>query len=99
LPVIRCAWLLAPGLRNNARRLSLRSQLAAPTWRLRGNAILIEGKDDIRKRLGSSTDDVDAVVLAWHKREEALRRQMRTRRLNPGTGLGGWGGPNGWMGN
>ena len=77
------------------RRLA--AQLAAPTWKLRGNAILIESKDDIRKRLGTSTDDADAVVLAWHKREDALRRQMRTRRLDPGIGLG-WGGGSGWMG-
>jgi hypothetical protein len=75
------------------RRLAM--QLAAPTWKLRGHAILIESKDDIRKRLGSSTDDADAVVLAWHKREDALRRQMRPR-LNPGIGLGG---RYGWMGN
>ena len=81
------------------RRLA--AQLAAPAWKLRGNAILIESKDEIRKRLGTSTDDADAVVLAWHKREDALRRQMRTRRLDPGIGLG-WGGgrgSNGWMGN
>ena len=77
------------------RRLA--AQLAAPTWKLRRNAILIESTDEIRKRLGTSTDDADAVVLAWHKREDAVRRQMRTRRLNPGIGLG-WGGGSGWMG-
>jgi hypothetical protein len=75
------------------RRLA--AQLAAPTWKLRGNAILVESKDDIRKRLGTSTDDADAVVLAWHNRADALRRQMRGRRLNPGIALGGGGG---WMG-
>jgi hypothetical protein len=71
------------------RRLA--AQLAAPTWRLRGNAILIESKEDIRKRLGTSTDDADAVILAWHKRDEALRRQTK-RRLEPGRALmrGGW---------
>ena len=37
----------------------------------------------------------DAVVRAWHKREEALRRQMRARRLNPGIALGS----GGWAGN
>lgn len=49
------------------RRLA--AQLAAPTWRLRGDAVLIESKDEIRKRLGSSTDDADAVILAWYRRE------------------------------
>ena len=42
------------------RRLA--AQLAAPTWKLRGDQILIESKDDIRARLGSSTDDADAVA-------------------------------------
>ena len=70
----------------------LAAQLAAPTWKLRGNAILIESKDDIRKRLGTSTDDADAVILAWHKRDEALRRQTKPK-LNPGRALGV-----GWMG-
>ena len=44
---------------------------------------MIESKDEIRKRLGASTDDADAVILAWHKRDEALRRQTG-QRLNPG---------------
>jgi len=52
------------------RRLA--AQLAAPTWKLRGENIVIESKDEIRKRLGSSTDDADAVILAWHKRERIV---------------------------
>ena len=64
----------------------LAAQLAAPTWRLRGNAIVIESKQEIYKRLGTSTDDADAVMLAWHKRDEALRRQMG-KRLNPGRAM------------
>ncbi len=69
----------------------LAAQLAAPTWRLRGSNIVIESKEEIYKRLGTSTDDADAVILAWHKREEALRRQTG-RRLDPGRGLrmAGW---------
>jgi hypothetical protein len=70
----------------------LAAQLAAPRWRLRGNAIVIESKEDIYKRLGTSTDDADAVILAWHKRDEALRRQGKPR-LNPGRAMGP-----GWMG-
>src|SRR6185312_14476444 len=54
----------------------LAAQLAAPTWKLRGNTIVIESKEDLAKRLGSSTDDADAVILAWHRRQEALRRRM-----------------------
>ena len=52
---------------------------------------MIESKDEIRKRLGTSTDDADAVILAWHKRDEALRRQTK-RELEPGRALAadGW---------
>lgn len=72
------------------RRLA--AQLAAPTWTLRGSAIVIESKDEVRKRLGTSTDDADAVMLAWHQRADVLRRQTRPR-LNPGRAMGP-----GWMG-
>jgi hypothetical protein len=70
------------------KRLS--AQLAAPTWKLRGNSIVIESKDDVRKRLGTSTDDADAVILAWHKRQEALRRRMKGRLQLEGRMIGGW---------
>ena len=73
------------------RRLA--AQLAAPTWTLRGSAIVIESKEDIYKRLGTSTDDADAVVLALHRREDALRRPTRGK-LSPGGMLGP---PVGWM--
>lgn len=56
----------------------LAAQLCAPVWRLRGTSIVIEQKDEIRKRLGTSTDKADAVLLAWHRRlrlwEEPVRR-------------------------
>jgi hypothetical protein len=45
------------------------------------------------KRLGASTDDADAVILAWHNRDAALRRQTPRRRLEPGRAMTG-----GWMG-
>lgn len=42
--------------------------LSAPKWReVAGGKITIESKDDIRKRLGRSTDHGDAIVMAlWH---------------------------------
>lgn len=44
----------------------LTGDLTAPTWRvMSGGRIQIESKDDIRKRLGRSTDDGDAVVQAY----------------------------------
>lgn len=70
------------------RRLA--AQLAAPTWKSRGDAVLIESKDEIRKRLGSSTDDADAVILAWHRREEAIARQKPRNSTQPPRGAGGW---------
>lgn len=53
----------------------LAAELTAPVWTLRGDRILIEAKDEIRKRLGSSTDRADAVILAWHKRDVAVFMQ------------------------
>lgn len=61
----------------------LLGDLTAPKWRiLSGGKIQVESKDDIRKRIGRSTDDGDAVVqsfweedrgatawLAWAKRQ------------------------------
>jgi hypothetical protein len=72
------------------RRLA--AQLAAPTWKPRGDKILIESKDDIRARLGSSTDDADAVILAWHQREAAMARRLarRAREVEAIDYPGGW---------
>lgn len=55
----------------------LAAELAAPVWLMRGARILVESKDDIRKRLGASTDRADAVILAWHNREMALFQQSQ----------------------
>jgi hypothetical protein len=46
------------------------------------NVIAIESKEETYRRLDASTDDADAVILAWHKRDDALRRQGK-RRLGP----------------
>jgi hypothetical protein len=47
--------------------------LTAPKWRVAsGGRIQVESKEDIKKRLGRSTDDGDAVVQAfWEGEEEA----------------------------
>ncbi len=57
------------------------SDLCAPTWSLTPSGILIEPKDDIRKRLGRSTDKGDAVVMALAQGDIALKRM--TRRSGP----------------
>lgn len=42
----------------------LTGELAAPTWRVKNRRIAVEGKDEIRKRIGRSTDKADAVIQA-----------------------------------
>lgn len=44
----------------------LTGDLTAPHWRvMSGGKIRVESKDDIRKRIGRSTDDADAAVMAF----------------------------------
>lgn len=52
---------------------TLIGDLTAPRWRvMSGGRIQVEAKDDIRKRIGRSTDDGDAVVQAfWSDRAHA----------------------------
>lgn len=54
----------------------LQAQLTAPTWKLRGTRIIVESKDDIRARLGSSTDEADAIIMAWYFRDKAIARRI-----------------------
>lgn len=51
----------------------LRADLTAPKWTVRsGGMIQVESKDDIKKRLGRSTDEADSVVQAfWTDSESA----------------------------
>lgn len=52
----------------------LRADLASYRWKLMsGGMILVESKDDIRKRIGRSPDDGDAVVIAM---ATGARREM-----------------------
>jgi hypothetical protein len=44
----------------------LRAELLAPKWKLKAGRIYIEGKDEIKARLGRSPDLADALVLAWY---------------------------------
>lgn len=50
----------------------LRTQLSAPLWGPKGKLLYIESKDEIRKRIGASTDEADAVLMAWLYRDVAL---------------------------
>ncbi len=55
----------------------LETQLTSVLWHTRDKMIIVESKDDIRKRIGSSTDEADAVIMAWHYREHALQRLLK----------------------
>lgn len=52
----------------------LLSQLVTPRYKVVGQNIIIEDKDEIKKRIGASTDDSDAVVQVWSRRHASLRR-------------------------
>ena len=57
---------------------NLTGDLTAPHWRMMsGGRIQVERKDDIRKRIGRSTDDGDAVMMAFAQLEEERRPNMR----------------------
>lgn len=49
----------------------LRADLCTPTWKLTACGILLESKDEIRKRLGRSPGKGDAVVMCWCEGNEA----------------------------
>jgi len=55
----------------------LLSDLTTPRWKLTQSGILIESKDDIRKRLGRSPDKGDAVVMAWAFGEDSVSARIR----------------------
>ena len=53
---------------------TLLGDLTAPRWKMTsGGKVLIESKDDIRKRLGRSPDEGDAVVMIIHARPPRSR--------------------------
>jgi len=55
-------------LANDYADVTLFNQLCAPTYQYRGEKLLIEGKDEIKKRLGCSPDEADTYVIglwAW----------------------------------
>lgn len=55
----------------------LLAQLTAVHYTIERNVIQIESKDALRKRLGSSTDEADAVLMGWHFRTVAISERYR----------------------
>lgn len=52
----------------------LRADLASPTWRLDAGGIRVEPKEEIKKRLGRSTNKGDAVVMCWSQGQSIAQR-------------------------
>jgi hypothetical protein len=61
------------------RDASIKADLAAPRWELTARGIKIEDKDQIRKRLGRSPDDGDAIVMCLAEGARAAARQLRAQ--------------------
>jgi hypothetical protein len=57
----------------------LRADLCTPTWKLMARGILLESKEDIRKRLGRSPGKGDAVVMAWSEGNRAAMARAQKK--------------------
>jgi hypothetical protein len=55
------------------------AQLSAARWKYQRGKIQIESKEEIRTRLGSSPDEADAIVMAWHVRERGFIRKTEKK--------------------
>jgi hypothetical protein len=58
----------------------LRADLCTPTWKLTARGILLESKEDIRKRLGRSPGKGDAVVMAWSEGNKAAMHRAAAKK-------------------
>ena len=59
---------------------SVKADLAAPRWELTARGIKIEDKDEIRKRLGRSPDEGDAIVMCLSEGTRAVAAELRRSR-------------------
>jgi hypothetical protein len=59
---------------------SIKADLAAPRWELTTRGIKIEDKDQIRKRLGRSPDEGDAIVMCLSEGARAAAAELRRSR-------------------
>jgi hypothetical protein len=65
----------------------LMAELTAARYSIKGTNIKVESKDEIKKRVGASPDEADAVVMAWYRRAASLK-PAKPRLPPPRTG--GW---------
>ena len=66
----------------------LRADLAAPTYEVSARGILIESKDDLRKRLGRSPGKGDAVVMCLSEGNTAVKRALNPSSLQTRANIG-----------
>lgn len=66
----------------------MRADLAAPTYDVSARGIIIESKDELRKRLGRSPGKGDAVVMCLSEGNLAVKRQLSTGGRQPKVILG-----------
>jgi hypothetical protein len=62
---------------------SIKADLAAPHWEMTARGIKIEDKAEIRKRLGRSPDDGDAIVMCLSEGARAAARLLRQQQHGP----------------
>jgi len=55
----------------------LTAELTVPRYKVKGVKILVEDKAEIKKRVGSSPDRADAVVMAWQRRDAAANAAIK----------------------
>ncbi len=66
----------------------LRADLAAPTYEVKARGIIIESKDDLRKRLGRSPGKGDAAVMCLSEGNIAVKRSMNRSGSAPRVTMG-----------
>lgn len=68
----------------------LRADLAAPSYEVGPRGLLIESKDDIRKRLGRSPGKGDAVVMCLSQGNAAVKKLLQSHAPMPSTATRGF---------
>ncbi len=67
---------------------ALLADLTAPKWKLQGPIIVVEGREDIVKRIGRSPDDASAVILAQIETPKAPKLRNRVGGVRGGSTSG-----------
>jgi hypothetical protein len=68
----------------------LAAELTTPRWKLRGTEILIESKDEVKKRIGGSTDRADVIAMLWARRHALAVASFRRNRMEARNHFGEW---------